>query len=101
RQALPCDINLECRGPLNATLDQRLGERVFNILLQSPAQRAGTVAAVRARFLENPLTSLRREDNLHLPVDYSIVHLVHEQVNDAEQVLVAERVEDNDFVQPV
>src|SRR5215467_8546787 len=69
RQALPCDVNLECRGPLNSTLDQRLGERVFNVLLQSPAQRAGTVAAVRARFLENPLTSLRREDHLHLPVD--------------------------------
>src|SRR5579859_2726 len=33
RQALPCDENLECRGPLNPTLDQRLGERVFNVLL--------------------------------------------------------------------
>src|SRR5215472_4862825 len=60
RQPLPGDINLECRGPLNSTLDQRLGERVFNVLLQSPAQRARTVAAVRARFLEDPLASLRR-----------------------------------------
>ena len=37
RQAFPCDKNLECRGPLNSTLDQRLGERVFNVLLQGPA----------------------------------------------------------------
>src|ERR1700687_4567805 len=50
-KAFPCDINLECRGPLNSTLDQRLGERVLYILLQSPAQRTSTVIAVRTRFL--------------------------------------------------
>src|SRR5437879_3260161 len=97
----PRDIDLECRRPLNSTLNQRLGERVFNILLQSPAQRTRTVAAVRARFLEDPLASLRREDNLHLPVDQGIVHLAHKQVDDAEQVFVAERVEDYNLIQPV
>src|SRR5690348_9488520 len=101
RQALPGDINLERRGPLNSTLNQRLREGVFDVFLQSPAQRTCTITPVRARFLEDPLTSLRREDNLHLPVDQSIVHLAHEQVDDTEQVIIAERVEDYNLIQPV
>ena len=33
RKAIPGNINLQCRRPLNSPLDQRLGERDFNILL--------------------------------------------------------------------
>src|SRR5216683_1464626 len=101
RQALPGDVNLERRWPLNSTLDQRLGERVFNVLLQSPAQRTRTITAVRTRFLEYPLASFRRKYDLHLPVDECVIQLSHEQIDDAEQIFIAERIENNDLVQPV
>src|SRR5882757_7136258 len=59
RKAFPSDVNLQCRRPLNSTLDQRLGERVLYILLQSPAQRTSSITAVRTRFLEYPLSCFR------------------------------------------
>src|SRR5439155_15168811 len=101
RQAFPCDINLESRRPLNSTLDQRLGERVLYILLQSPAERTCPITAVRTRFLEYPLSCFRRYHNLHLPVNQRVVQLAHQQIDDAEQIFVAERIENNHFVQPV
>ena len=58
-KGFPCDINLKRRGPLNSSLNQRLGERVFHIFLQRPAQRPRSIAAVRARLLQNPLTCFR------------------------------------------
>src|SRR6266567_858835 len=58
-KGFPCDINLKRRGPLNSSLNQRFGERVFHIFLQRPAQRPRSVAAVRARLLQNPLTCFR------------------------------------------
>src|SRR5437899_2736971 len=101
REAFPCDVNLQCRRPLNSTLDEGLGERVLYILLQSPTKRTRAVTAVRTRFLEYPLTCFRRDDNLHLPVNQCVVQLAHQQIDDAEQIFVAERIENNDFVQPV
>src|SRR5882762_7893127 len=101
RKAFPSDVNLQCRRPLNSTLDKRLGERVLYILLQSPAQRTSPITAVRTRFLEYPLSCFRRDDNLHLPVNQRIVELAHQQIDDAEQIFVAERIENNHFVQPV
>src|SRR6202040_344660 len=37
RKPFPCDVNLQRRGPLDSTLNERLGQRVFHILLQRPA----------------------------------------------------------------
>src|SRR6202158_500870 len=101
RKSFPCDVNLQRRGPLDSTLDERLGQRIFYILLQRPPQRPRPVTAVGARFLEDPLACFRRHYHLHLPVDERIVHLAHKQIDNAEQVFVAERVENNDFVQTV
>jgi len=39
RKAFPCDVNLQRRWPLDATLNERLGQRVFNIFLKSSPQR--------------------------------------------------------------
>src|ERR1700730_18318203 len=100
-KAFPCDVNLQRRWPLDATLNERLGQRVFHILLQSPPQRSCPVTAVCTRFFEDPLACFRRQHNLDLPVNQRVVHLAHEQIDDAQQVVVAERVEDNYFVQPI
>src|ERR1700756_1513897 len=101
RKPFPCDVNLQRRGPLDSTLNERLGQRVFHILLQSPPQRPCPVTAVCTRFFEDPLACFRRDDYLDLPVDERVVHLTHKQIDNAQQVVVAERVEDNDFVQAV
>src|SRR5215475_10830963 len=53
-KAFPCNIDLQCCGPLNSPLNQGLGERVFDVFLKGPAQRPRTVIAVRARFLKDP-----------------------------------------------
>src|SRR5215472_18761500 len=56
RETFSADVNLQRRRSLNSSLNQRFGERVFYVLLQRPAQRSRPVAAIRARFLQNPLT---------------------------------------------
>src|SRR5205814_9810019 len=91
REAFPCNVNLQCRRPLDSTLDEGLGERVLYILLQSPANRTRAITAVRARFLEYSLTCFRRHHNLHLAVNQRVVQLAHQQVDDAEQILLGER----------
>src|SRR5574340_515435 len=55
RQSFAGHINLQRSRSLNSALDQRLGERVFHILLQSPSQRPRPIIAVRTRFLQYPL----------------------------------------------
>src|SRR4029077_15063266 len=77
------------------------GQRIFDVFLQRPPQRTRAVTAVSTRFFEDPLACFRRYDNLNLPVNEGIVHLTHKQIDNAQQVFVAERVENNDFVQPV
>src|SRR5580704_1814843 len=46
-------VNFEVGGPGQGTLDQRLAERILDVLLKSPAQRPRAVAAVGAGFLQN------------------------------------------------
>ncbi len=98
-QGLACDVNLQCRRPLDSSLDERLRERVFHVLLKSPTQRPCPIVTVRTRFLEDPLACFRRQHHLHLAVNQRVVQLAHQQIDDAEQVLVAERIENDDLVQ--
>src|SRR6202007_1173540 len=42
-----------------------------------------------------------REHHLHLPVNQRIVRLPDQQIDDTEQVLIAERVEDYNLIQAV
>src|SRR5579885_1391030 len=101
RQTFSRDVHLQRRGPLNSTLNESFRERILHVLLESPPQRPRAVAAVRARFLENPLACFRRQDHLDLAVDQGVVHLPHQQIDDAKQIFIAQRVEDDDFVQAV
>src|SRR5215471_13534066 len=71
----PCDVYLQRRRPLNPTLNECLGQRVFYILLQSPSQRPRPVIAVRTRLFEDPLARFGRQDHLHLAVNQRVVQL--------------------------
>ena len=86
---------------MNSPLDQSLRERIFYVLLQSPPQRPRPVIAVRTRFLEDPLACFRRQDHLDLPVDQRIIQLTNQQIDNPEQVLIAQRIEQDYLVQPV
>src|SRR5207249_12163727 len=86
REAFPCNVNLQCRRPLNSTLDEGLGERVLYVLLQSPAKRTRAVTTVRTRFLKYPLSCFRRNYNMHLPVNTRIVQLAQRLARDVTQV---------------
>src|ERR1017187_10640648 len=54
-------VHLDERGTLRErALDERLRHRVLDVLLQRPAQRTRTVAAVHNRLVEDPLAGLFR-----------------------------------------
>jgi len=92
RQAFPRDVNLESRRPLNSTLDQRPRRAGLLHTSAKPAERTCPITAVRARFLEYPLPCFRRYNYLHLPVNQRVVQLAHQQIDDAKQIFVAERI---------
>src|SRR6266566_10166761 len=54
------DNDFQSRGRDDLALDQRLRERVFDVLLQRAAQRPGSVGAVCAGLLQDPARGFRR-----------------------------------------
>ncbi len=100
-QPVICNVDFQRRRTLQPPLNQRFRQRIFDILLQRPPQRPRTITAVPARFLEEPLARFRREHNLHLTVNQRVIGLADEQIDDAEQVFIAQRVEQNDLVQTI
>src|SRR5271154_6174076 len=101
RQAVSREIDLECSGTLQTTLNQSFRQRIFDILLKRAPQWACAVTAICASLLENPLARFRRECDLHLAVNQRLVDLADEQIDDADQVGVAQRIEYDHFVEPV
>src|ERR1035441_9887658 len=64
------EVHLHERGPLGErALDERLGQRVLDVLLQSAAQRTRTVATIDNRLVEDPLARFfghrKRDGALH------------------------------------
>ena len=81
--------------------DQRFGERVLDVALQGAAQGTRAVAAVDEGLLENPLLGFlgdRDGDGLLRQVR---VELLHQQLDDLDQVGVVERLEEDDLVEAV
>jgi hypothetical protein len=95
------DVDFQRCRTLQAPLYQRFRQRIFDVLLQCPPQRPRAIIAVPARFLEDPLACFRRQYDLYLAVDQSVVDLADQQINDAEQFLFTQRVEQNNFIQAV
>src|SRR5258707_4323883 len=83
RKPFPCDVNLQRHWSLDSTLNERLGQRGFDIFLKSSPQRPRPVTAVSTRIFEDPLSYFRRHYNLHLTVDHRVVHLMHELIANA------------------
>src|SRR5688572_17874856 len=81
--------------------DQLFRQRILDIALNRPAKRTSTIRAVLARDVDDPVDDLGRQRDLHAPIDQVRVQLIDQQRHDPPQVLVRERVEDDDFVDTV
>jgi hypothetical protein len=95
------EINFQLGGPRQGALNQRLRQRIFDVLLQRAAQRTRAIAAVARRSSRGCTWRFRRQADLHLLGHQVHVHLLHHQVDDLDQVVVGERAEQNHFVQAI
>src|ERR1700730_14388180 len=85
----------------NRALDQGLRQWVFNLLLQGSTQRTRTVGAIRKRLVENPLLGLIRDGNRDRLLRQVLIKLRDHKLENLDQVVFAQSVEQDDFVQPV
>src|SRR5207247_416659 len=81
--------------------NELLGQRIFDVTLDGAAQRTRAVRAVLAGDLDNPVDDFGRQGDLELPVGQVLVQLVDQQLHDPPQVVVGERLEDDDLVDAV
>src|SRR5437870_9219862 len=100
-QPLSGDMDFQRRRTLQASLDQCFRQRIFHVPLQCPSQRPRPVAAIAAGLVENPLTRFRSQDNLHLSMYQGVVDLANEEVDDAQEIVIAERIEENDLIETI
>ncbi len=82
-------------------LNQRFRERVFDVLLQGPAQRTRSVGAICHRLTEDPLLGFvgNRDGNRFL--GEVRVELRDHKLQNLDQVGLAQSLEQNDLVQAV
>src|SRR5207244_3483354 len=101
-QLIAFEENLdERRARGDRALDQGLRKRIFNVFLERPAQRARAVAAVGERLVEYPLLSFVGYGHGNRLLRQIRVQLRDHKLQYLDQVDLAERAEDDDFVQPV
>src|SRR6185295_1690808 len=81
--------------------DEFLGQRVLDVPLDRPAERTRAVRAVLARDLDDPVDDFGGQGDAELPVHEVVVELSDQERHDAPQVLVAQRLEDDDLVDAV
>ncbi len=71
-----------CEG----ALDERLRQRVFDVLLQRATQRTRAVAAIDHRLVEDPLAGVLGHGDRDGALRQVLVQLVHHQLDDLDEV---------------
>ncbi len=95
-------VDLEERRPLgDAACDQRLRQRIFDVLLQRPAQRPRAVGTIRSCLLDNPALGVVGHRDRDRLVNQIYIQLLHQKLEDLHQVGIVQRGEDDDLVQTV
>src|SRR5271166_1238601 len=96
------EVHLDERGPLRErALDERLRHGILDVLLQGAAQRTRAVAAVAKRLIEDPLARFFGHGDRDGTLRQVLVQLLHHQLHDLDEVLLRQRVEDDDLVETV
>ena len=98
RPAIEVDLDF---AALEVPADELLGQRILDIALNRAAEGPRAVRPVLARLLDDPVDDLGRELEPDLAVDEVVVQLLDEQVGDRPEVVVRERLEDDDLVDAV
>src|SRR5215471_12655380 len=81
--------------------DELLRERIFDVPLNRTPQRPRAIRAVLARDFDDPVHDFRRQRDAELSIDKISVQLRDEQAHDPPQIVVGQRLEDDDLVDAV
>src|SRR6185312_10663175 len=76
------------RRPLERALDQELGERVLDVLLQGAAQGAGAVAAIEAGLVHDPFLGFGGARDGDVALGEVVIELLHQQLDEAKKWIV-------------
>src|SRR5437660_773812 len=85
----------------DCALDQRLGQRVFDIFLQGATQRTRSVTAVAGSLIEHPLLGFVSHTYGDRFLCQVLVELVDHQLQNLDQIGFGQCAEQDDFVKPV
>ena len=86
--------------PVNEPRSISSAERVFDQVLDGPAERPGTVVGVVA-LVDQEVLGLVGEDQFQAAIGHPAADLGQLDVDDLLQVVLVERAEDDDVVEPV
>src|SRR6266567_1943853 len=100
-QPLGSEADFDRLDPLVAALDQELGDRVLDVLLNGAPQRAGAHVRIVAALRQKPLDRGVVDVESGALRGESRVHVVNQQPADLRQLLAPERVEHNRLVDAV
>ena len=100
-QFIAIDKHFNQRSAFEVTLNQSFRERVFDVLLQGAAQRAGAVRAIGAGLFHDPALCFLRQPHFQAVPRHGLVYLVDLELNDFEQFFIAQFIENNDLVKPI
>src|ERR671926_260900 len=99
RELAALGVDLDDRGVAERALDERLGERVFDVLLERAPERPRAVGAVAAGLLDDPALGLLRQADFEAATGERLVQLLDLEADDLQQLVVGELVEDDDLVE--
>src|SRR4030095_11124027 len=86
---------------LEIPLDESLRQRIFDISLNRATERPGAVILVAAGLIEYPLPGVVGNSDLEPLVGKVLIELANHHIDDPAQISVRQRVEYDDFIQPV
>src|ERR1700693_5564518 len=85
----------------DGALDQRLRQRVFDVLLQGAAERARAVAAIGQSLVEDPLLGIVGNRDRDRFLRQVLVELRDHEFENLDQVRLAQSQEQDDLIQSV
>src|ERR1700721_731804 len=91
----------ESRTLADAARDEGFRQRIFDITLQSTTQRAGSIAAVDQRLLENHFFRVFGYGDGDGFLRQIRVQLLYQQFKNLDQIRIRQRLEQNDLVDAV
>src|SRR5678815_3421862 len=100
-KAIAFEENLHVTAAGEFALNQVFGEGVLDISLDGPAKRPRPIGALPRSRLQEPLVGFRGKRNLEIARFQGFVEPFDHQCAYLQQVIFIQRVENDDFIDPV